>query len=83
MLSDTTRSPRPGEADGREYNFTTKEAFKQLVDEDGFIEHAQFGSNLYGTSIQAVKDIAEKGKICILDIEMEVGWGPSAFEDIW
>lgn len=83
VLSDTTRSPRPGEADGREYNFTTKEAFKQLVDEDGFIEHAQFGSNLYGTSIQAVKDIAEKGKICILDIEMEVGWGPSAFEDIW
>ena len=44
----------------------------KLVDEGGFIEHAQFGSNLYGTSVQAVKDVAEKGRICVLDIEMEV-----------
>jgi len=42
------------------------------VDEKGFIEHAQFGSNLYGTSVQAVKDVSEKGRICVLDIEMEV-----------
>ncbi|MCJ1260900.1 hypothetical protein MMC22_000764 [Lobaria immixta] len=70
-LTDTTRSPRPGEVDGREYNFTTKEAFLQLVDERGFIEHAQFGGNYYGTSIKAVKDVAEKGRICVLDIEME------------
>ncbi|MCJ1256949.1 hypothetical protein MMC24_004774 [Lignoscripta atroalba] len=70
-VSHTTRSPRPGEQDGREYNFTTKEAFLSLVDEGGFIEHAQFGGNHYGTSIKAVKDIAEKGRICILDIEME------------
>lgn len=38
----------------------------------GFIEHAQFGGNYYGTSKKAVKDVAEKGRICILDIEMEV-----------
>lgn len=50
----------------------TKEAFQKLIDEHGFIEHAQFGSNLYGTSVQAVKDISEKGQTCILDIEMEV-----------
>ena len=50
----------------------TREDFKKLVDEDGFIEHAQFGSNLYGTSVQAVKNVAEKGQNCILDIEMEV-----------
>jgi guanylate kinase len=43
-----------------------------LVGEGGFIEHAQFGSNLYGTSVQAVKDVADKGRVCILDIEMEV-----------
>ncbi|KAI9715985.1 MAG: hypothetical protein M1812_005619 [Candelaria pacifica] len=70
-VSHTTRSPRPGEEDGREYNFTTKESFLQLVDEGGFIEHAQFGGNYYGTSTKAVKDVAEKGRICILDIEME------------
>lgn len=42
------------------------------MDEKGFIEHAQFGGNYYGTSVQAVKDIAEKGLVCVLDIEMEV-----------
>lgn len=55
-----------------EYNFTTREAFQQLVDAHGFIEHAQFGGNFYGTSVKAVKDVAAKGQICILDIEMEV-----------
>lgn len=43
----------------------------KLVNENGFIEHAQFGSNLYGTSLKAVKDVADQGRICILDIEME------------
>ena len=42
------------------------------MDEGGFIEHAQFGGNYYGTSVKAVKDVAEKGRICVLDIEMEV-----------
>ncbi|KAL8953544.1 MAG: hypothetical protein Q9222_000602 [Ikaeria aurantiellina] len=69
--SDTTRAPRPTEEDGREYNFTTKDKFLRLVDDGGFIEHAQFGGNYYGTSVKAVKDVAEKGKICVLDIEME------------
>lgn len=69
---DTTRAPRPGEQDGREYYFTTKEDFLDLVSKNGFIEHAQFGGNYYGTSVQAVKNIAEQGRICILDIEMEV-----------
>ncbi|KAL8711555.1 MAG: hypothetical protein Q9220_003965 [cf. Caloplaca sp. 1 TL-2023] len=70
-ISHTTRAPRPTEQDGREYNFTTKDKFLRLVDEGGFIEHAQFGGNYYGTSVKAVKDVAEKGKICVLDIEME------------
>jgi guanylate kinase len=70
--ADTTRSPRPGEQHGREYYFTTKEDFLDLVSNNGFIEHAQFGGNFYGTSVAAVKEIAAKEKICILDIEMEV-----------
>lgn len=44
----------------------------KLVDDQGFIEHAKFGGNHYGTSVKAVKDVAEKGRICVLDIEMEV-----------
>ncbi|KAL8907899.1 MAG: hypothetical protein Q9207_001136 [Kuettlingeria erythrocarpa] len=67
----TTRGPRPTEQDGREYNFTTTPAFLALADSGGFIEHAQFGGNYYGTSVKAVKDVAEKGRICVLDIEME------------
>ncbi|KAI9039532.1 guanylate kinase [Aspergillus affinis] len=70
-ISHTTRAPRPGEENGREYHFTTKEDFLDLVARNGFIEHAQFGGNHYGTSVQAVKDIAERSRICILDIEME------------
>ncbi|CAF9931929.1 MAG: hypothetical protein HETSPECPRED_008220 [Heterodermia speciosa] len=70
-VSHTTRSPRQGEQNGREYNFTTKEEFLDLANKKGFIEHAQFGGNLYGTSFKAVEDVANKGRICVLDIEME------------
>lgn len=70
-ITDTTRSPRPGETDGKDYNFVTREAFQKLIDEGGFIEHAQFGSNLYGTSFGAVEAVERAGTTCILDIEME------------
>ncbi|KAH7401595.1 P-loop containing nucleoside triphosphate hydrolase protein [Pyrenochaeta sp. MPI-SDFR-AT-0127] len=70
-ISHTTRGPRGSEKDGVEYYFVTKDDFLKLVDDKGFIEHAKFGSNHYGTSIKAVNDIAEKGRICVLDIEME------------
>lgn len=43
-----------------------------MVDEGGFIEHAQFSGNCYGTSFKAVRDVAKLNRICILDIEMEV-----------
>ena len=71
-ISHTTRAPRGSEKHGVEYYFVTKDEFLDLVEKKGFVEHAQFGSNRYGTSIQAVNDIAEKGRICVLDIEMEV-----------
>jgi len=70
-ISHTTRGPRAGEENGREYHFVSREDFQKLVEANGFIEHAQFGSNLYGTSVQAVKDVRERGRTCILDIEME------------
>lgn len=70
-VSHTTRSPRTGETDGKDYNFVTRSFFENLIAENGFIEHAQFGSNLYGTSVAAIKNVAEQERICILDIEME------------
>lgn len=71
-ISHTTRGPRGNEQNGKEYYFVTKEEFQDLIEKKGFVEHAQFGGNYYGTSVKAVSDIAEKGQICILDIEMEV-----------
>ncbi|KAI9797826.1 MAG: hypothetical protein M1833_005329, partial [Piccolia ochrophora] len=70
-VSHTTRSPRPGEVDGREYNFTTTPGFESMIAAGAFIEHARFSGNYYGTSIKAVQDVADKGRICVLDIEME------------
>lgn len=70
---DTTRSPRPGETNGKEYHFVTREQFVSLVDQGGFIENAQFSGNLYGTSVKAVQDVGEQGRRCILDIDAQVG----------
>ncbi|KAK2735963.1 hypothetical protein FQN57_001036 [Myotisia sp. PD_48] len=70
-ISHTTRSPRAGEEHAREYYFTDKASFLKLVDDGGFIEHAVFGGNHYGTSTQAVREVRDKGRICVLDIEME------------
>jgi guanylate kinase len=72
MRIDTTRAPRAGEEDGKAYNFTDKKSFQELVAQNGFIEHAEFGGNCYGTSKQAAKTVAEQERICVLDIEMEV-----------
>ncbi|KAJ6131020.1 hypothetical protein N7523_001480 [Penicillium sp. IBT 18751x] len=70
-VSHTTRAPRAGEEHGVAYNFTDKKSFLELVADNGFIEHAEFGGNYYGTSKQAVKTVAEQERICVLDIEME------------
>ncbi|KAH8883423.1 guanylate kinase [Thozetella sp. PMI_491] len=78
-VSHTTRGPRPGEKAGVDYHFgrmangtvVTKEEFQDLVAKDGFVEHAQFGSNFYGTSKQTIEEQTAKGKLVVLDIEIE------------
>ncbi|KAF2864041.1 guanylate kinase [Piedraia hortae CBS 480.64] len=70
-VSHTTRAPRAGEEDGVAYNFVSVPEFEKMIEQGKFIEHARFGNNLYGTSVQAVKDVLEKGRVCVLDIEME------------
>ena len=71
-VSNTTRKPRPGEKDGVDYNFVTVEQFKKLIEEGAFIEWAQFSGNYYGTTIAAVKKVADGLKrTCILDIDMQ------------
>jgi guanylate kinase len=69
---DTTRSPRPGEENGVQYHFVSREEFVDLINQNKFVEYAEFSGNLYGTSIDAVKSVLSQGKICILDIELNV-----------
>ena len=69
-VSHTTRKPRVGEINGVNYHFVTRDEFSSGVERGDFIESAEFSGNLYATSKQAIKDIQDKGKICILDLEM-------------
>lgn len=70
-ISHTTRSPRPGEQDGVDYYYVTKDAFKELIAQDKFVESAQFGSNFYGTSKATIAEQSARGRVVVLDIEME------------
>lgn len=71
-VSHTTRGPRPGEKNETDYYFTTMENFEKLIAENGFVEHAKFGGNRYGTSKMALEKMRAEGKVAVLDIEMEV-----------
>ncbi len=70
-VSATTRSPREGEVDGREYFFRTKEEFEQMIAEDALIEHACYVGNYYGTPKAYVEEQLSKGKDVILEIEIQ------------
>jgi guanylate kinase len=70
-VSHTTRGPRPGEANGIQYNFVTVDEMKQAIQQGKFIEYAQVHTNYYGTSYAAVERIQSSGKICILDIDIQ------------
>ncbi|XP_059400237.1 disks large homolog 2 isoform X32 [Carassius carassius] len=65
----TTRSKRDYEVDGRDYHFvSSREQMEKDIQEHKFIEAGQYNDNLYGTSVQSVKYVAERGKHCILDV---------------
>jgi len=70
-VSHTTRSPRAGEREGHDYWFTTIDKMKSMISAGDFLEYAEFGSNLYGTSKKAVEDVQQSGKICVLDVELQ------------
>ena len=70
-IAATTRSPREGEQDGREYFFKTKEEFEQMIAEHQLIEYARYVGNYYGTPKEYVVQQLEQGKDVILEIEMQ------------
>lgn len=70
-VSATTRSPRPGERDGVDYFFITKEKYGEMVKNDEFLEHAEFCGNCYGTPKAAVEQRLSEGKNVILEIDVQ------------
>ena len=70
-ISATTRAPRPGEEDGREYFFLQKEQFEKKIAENGLIEYARYCDNYYGTPREYVEKQLEAGRDVILEIEIQ------------
>ena len=70
-ISATTRNPRPGEEDGREYFFKTVEEFEKMIAKDELIEYAKYVDNYYGTPREYVEEQMKAGKDVILEIEIQ------------
>ena len=70
-ISATTRNPRPGEEDGREYFFKTVEDFEKMIAKEELIEYARYVDNYYGTPRAYVEEQLEAGKDVILEIEIQ------------
>ena len=69
--SVTSRKPRPGEVDGREYFFIDRERFLEMVENDELLEHAEYVGNLYGTPRRVVEEKLAAGISFFLDIEVQ------------
>ena len=70
-VSCTTRQPRPGEVDGRDYYFISREKFDSLVAENAFAEHAEVHGNCYGTLKSELLDRVRRGIDVLLDIDVQ------------
>jgi len=73
-ISYTTRAPRPGETDGRDYHFVSRERFQEMLAEGEFLEHAEVYGNFYGTSKGSIERDLESGR----DILLEIDWQGAA-----
>ena len=70
-ISATTRGPREGEKDGENYYFLDKKKFKEMIEQNLFLEWAQFAGNYYGTPLSSVNEKIKKGFTVLLEIEVE------------
>ena len=70
-ISATTRTPREGEIDGVHYHFINVDRFREMIQEDEFLEYAEYVGNFYGTPKRYVDEAMAQGKDVILDIEVQ------------
>jgi guanylate kinase len=70
-VSYTTRSPRPGEVDGKDYHFASREQFMEMSERGDFLEHAEVHGNLYGTSQTWINEAVAGGRDLLLEIDWQ------------
>ena len=70
-VSFTTRSPRPGEIDGVNYNFVSRDEFERMIANDELLEHAEYVNNYYGTSMKVIREKINSGIDVLLDIDVK------------
>jgi guanylate kinase len=70
-VSHTTRARRPGEQEGRDYHFVTRAEFERMIAAGGFVEHAEYAGNLYGTSWGALDAPLAAGRDLLLEVEVQ------------
>lgn len=70
-ISHTTRKPRKGEQNGKEYYFITRKEMGEMIANNEFIEHTEFSDNYYGTSKKAIADALKTGKRFVLEVDIE------------
>lgn len=70
-VSCTTRPPRPGEKDGRDYYFMDRPCFMRLVEEEYFAEWAEVHGNYYGTPLKAARDLLSRGRDLLFDLDVQ------------
>lgn len=70
-ISCTTREPREGEADGRDYHFLSREEFEQRIEEGEFLEHAEVHGNFYGSLVSEVLEFLHNGTDVVMDIDVQ------------
>ena len=70
-VSMTTRAPREGEIEGKDYYFVTKEVFEERIKQGKFLEYTKFVGNYYGTPLDKVEEQLDNGKEVVLEIEVE------------
>ena len=70
-VSATTRAPRPGEVDGVNYHYITREEFLSRIDSGDMLEYTEYCGNFYGTPLKEAEEVMQSGKNLILEIEVE------------
>ncbi|MFV8291749.1 guanylate kinase [Aerococcus viridans] len=70
-VSATTRQPRPGEEDGKDYFFVSRNQFEGMIEDERLLEYAEYVGNYYGTPLQYVEEMTDQGKDVFLEIEVQ------------